>query len=504
MGTMTRRIQRQREAFAYRVASDVPGYPREYGKTEWTPEKDALANELGERLKLKGISGELTAENMTAALQELILMQRERDETPWSEDYDKSFNDWEAGDDKTARRIAAKALMAMPVPRSVPSNHITWEKQRGKLNEKAQKAGVPVELVPNFPMDINDFYDQSAQHERHLLRPVEYEGKGVPGGISHRYLEVGNGKIPVNYLLHHGDDGRINGILSHFPEGTPFEKPGSITVTVHPHHRDKGVGSALIRAAQDKFGIDLEQQEYTPLGYELYRNVKHQQGETVPNIFNEKVAAALDEPSLDSLQQSFRDFIIKRKPINPHTGQPHTPETAITDWLSGVVPFIQAVHPNLPYERYRYEPHTQGVNDLHDIPATIEKLIALHTREKYGNEMLLRRIRSDEIRQQSQTMTKDLENQFSKGYGVDNGKLVPMPPREYPRGADLERRLFQTQQPRQPFDTTPKPTPMPGGQPMPQRNPLPPMSDADAIRLEIQKARAASVTITAALECMAE
>ena len=182
---------------------------------------------------------------------------------------------------------AAASRTAMPVPRNVPSNHITWEKQRTKLNDKAQKAGVPVELVPNFPMDINDFYDQAAQHERHLLRPVEYEGKGVPGGISHRYLEVGNGKIPVNYLLHHGDDGRINGILCHFPKGTPYEKPGSITVTVHPHHRGKGVGSKLVTTAQEKFGIDLDQQEYTPLGYELYRNVKHQQGETVPNIFNE-------------------------------------------------------------------------------------------------------------------------------------------------------------------------------------------------------------------------
>jgi hypothetical protein len=366
------------------------------------------------------------------------------------------------------------ARTAMPVPRSVPSNHENWEKQHTKLNDKAQKAGLPFELIPNFSMDQDDFNAQSFQHEETgrpggwYNEPVEYEGKGVPGGISHRYLEVGNTKIPVNYLLHHGDDGRINGILSHFPKGTPFEKPGSITVTVHPHHRDKGVGSKLLNTAVDKFGVDLEQQEYTPLGYELYRNVKHQQGETVPNIFNEKVAAT-DEPSLDSLQQSFRDFILTRKPIDPDTGQPHTPESGIKNWLTGVVPFVQAVHPDLPYERYRYEPHTRGLDDFHDIPATIEKLMALHTREKYGTETLLKRIQNDEIRQQSQTWAKDLESQFAKGYGMDNGKLVPMP--------------------QQPFATTPRLTPMPQRNPMPQQ---PPMSESDAMRLEIQRARSAS------------
>ena len=198
---------------------------------------------------------------------------------------------------------------AMPVPTTIPNNRKSWEAENGKLNEKAQKGGVPVALVPNFSMDASDFAHQAYQHQwdnrSWSARPVEYEGRGVPGGISHRYLEVGNGKIPVNYLLHHGDDGQINGILSHFPEGTPFEKPGSITVTVHPSHRKKGVGAALVNAAVDRFGIDLDSQEYTPLGYELYRKLKPQS----PNIFKEKVrTAAIDQDYINNLSNQFHDW----------------------------------------------------------------------------------------------------------------------------------------------------------------------------------------------------
>ena len=175
---------------------------------------------------------------------------------------------------------------AMPVPTNVPGSRETWERQYDKLNEKAQKAGLGVELLPNFSMNEYDFYEQSLQHSGW---DVKYPGKGKPG-IAHRRIVLAphSGGIPINYLIHHGEDGKINGILSHFPKGTPYEKPGSITVTVHPAHRGKGIGTALVQAAQKKWKrFNLDEQQFTPLGYELYRNVKRQQGETMPNIFNE-------------------------------------------------------------------------------------------------------------------------------------------------------------------------------------------------------------------------
>lgn len=625
---------------------------------------------------------------------------------------------------KMQRDYESRQKTAMPVPRTVPKNHENWEKQRGKLNEKAQKAGVPVELVPNFSMDASDFANQAFQHQETgrpggwYNDPVEYEGKGVPGGISHRYLEVGNAKIPVNYLLHHGDDGQINGILSHFPEGTPFEKPGSITVTVHPRHRDKGIGGKLVQEAEKRFGLKLDEQEFTPLGYEMYRRLKHERGEDVPNIFNEKTAALdtdlldkltgefhdwydkegqealhgndpnmdfaadkpgltpfveegrqqemdrrgpigywpnienflkkhypaahknyaagleqagpnLDKPratnpyetgpdahtqygydpaeiaaamvllhnnshplrgwsgdadkdrltkiyktrermqrvyeerqrkeqlqkaaysdhtnfqtdfaddlktgepldeqqlrfidymsrfddmkandrgeytprggwpkaasifpspprrtilaeemapiaeadrkdlTLDKMRDTFNDFIIKRQPVNPATGQPHTPETAIRDWQTGVIPFIQAVLPGIPFERYRYNPHTRGLNDFNDVDELTEKLIALHSQAR-GWGALYRTVSEREKLKQKEmarTWSRDLQNQFAKGYGInDQGKLVQMPPigpQQQPLNAPDPTPVGQTTPDLglHPAETTPKPMGMGG------------------------------------------
>jgi GNAT superfamily N-acetyltransferase len=191
----------------------------------------------------------------------------------------------------------AEFILAMPAPTKVPTTRNQWIKEHERLEKKRDKTGLPVELVPNFDDDWdNQVYDQQYrwQHLRGgrgswYADPLEYEGKGQPG-IAHRQktIEQDGRNIPINYLIHHSDEGQINGILSHFPEGTPHEKPGSITVTVHPSQRGKGIGSALVNAAHDKFGIDLEQQQYTPLGYEMYRNVKRQRGESASNIFNGK------------------------------------------------------------------------------------------------------------------------------------------------------------------------------------------------------------------------
>ena len=210
--------------------------------------------------------------------------------------------------------LANRLLLAMPAPTKVPTTRNQWIKEHERLEKKRDKTGLPVKLVPNFSMDADDFAEQALHHQwdkgnrRGWLYadPVEYEGKGVPG-IAHRQKTINHGgrDIPINYLIHHGDEGQINSILSHFPEGTPYEKPGSITVTVHPSYRGKGIGSTLVNHAQDKFGIDLDQQEYTPLGYEMYRNVKRQRGENVPNIFKGK-EEELDE-KVASIHESYAE-----------------------------------------------------------------------------------------------------------------------------------------------------------------------------------------------------
>lgn len=146
------------------------------------------------------------------------------------------------------------------------------------------------------------------------------------------------------------------------------------------------------------------------------------------NSFLAKIAKAVanDDIGIDDLHKVFSDYVRKGQPINPETGRPHTPESAIRDWPSGVVPFIQATRPDLPFERYKYEPHTRGLDEYQDAPSLIEKLVALHTREKYGTETMYRRQR--EFEQQARTLAQDLEGQTARGMGVrSDGTFGPMP-----------------------------------------------------------------------------
>lgn len=165
--------------------------------------------------------------------------------------------------------------------------------------------------------------------------------------------------------------------------------------------------------------------------------------------------------TLDKMRDTFNDFIVKRQPVNPATGQPHTPETAIRDWQTGVIPFIQSVLPGIPFERYRYNPHTRGLNDFNDVDDLTEKLIALHSQAR-GWGALYRSVSEKEKQKQKEmahTWSRDLQNQFSKGYGInDQGKLVQMPPINphqpvaVPVGQSTTPSLGQ-----HPAETTPKP-----------------------------------------------
>lgn len=374
------KIQRQREAFAYRIEqrTAMPDYTRfipdihrlrdeivAAGETNSAggPSCGVTAEEVAEMLRGQGVAasenygafhhpGGGTPEHAWVNLPGGHILDPTADQFgyepvrllhPGHPDHVRYLN--QAGDDHhTAYRTA------MPVPRTVPRNRENWEKTYDKLNDKAKKNGLGVELVPNFQMDVKDFEDQAfdLQWDWRGLRggrsswystPIEYEGKGVPGiGYQRKVLNEGSEgrEIPIDYLIHHGDDGRINGILSHFPEGTPFEKPGSITVTVHPAHREKGIGGKLVQEAEKRFGLKLDEQQFTPLGYEMYRRLKHERGQDVPNIFNEKIAASVADQTIKRLEKEFNEWWAgtgrDAKDIDYVRNDPDTTNGPISDW----------------------------------------------------------------------------------------------------------------------------------------------------------------------------
>ncbi len=162
-----------------------------------------------------------------------------------------------------------------------------------------------------------------------------------------------------------------------------------------------------------------------------------------------RVLAEVTAQPLDRLRQTFDEYITKNPPWDPKSNRPHTPDTAIQDWLTGVTPFLQAVHPHVPFERYKFEPHTRGLDEFNDVGELLKAVIALHTRAKYNTTTLYNRIDQDELvialhtrakyntttlynridqdelardMEKSQalapTMVRDLENQFAQGRGV--------------------------------------------------------------------------------------
>lgn len=89
-----------------RILKQAEAYGHDPRKAVWTPEEEALAAELGERLRYKRDTGQLPhrhpsdPQGVTDALQEMIQMHKEREvgEASRSEDYDQPLNDWEAGE----------------------------------------------------------------------------------------------------------------------------------------------------------------------------------------------------------------------------------------------------------------------------------------------------------------------------------------------------------------------------------------------------------------------
>jgi GNAT superfamily N-acetyltransferase len=96
----------------------------------------------------------------------------------------------------------------------------------------------------------------------------QYAPSGLPGiGYERHYadgFDIGP-EAPVDCLLMRDVHGQLVGILNHYPETDPggLEQAGNVNLWVRPDRRRRGIGSMLMRAAQERWPIRFEQQRYT-------------------------------------------------------------------------------------------------------------------------------------------------------------------------------------------------------------------------------------------------
>jgi ribosomal protein S18 acetylase RimI-like enzyme len=71
----------------------------------------------------------------------------------------------------------------------------------------------------------------------------------------------------VDCILYRDEDGLLVGILNHYVDSNnPEEQAGNCNIWVKPSHQRRGIGTALLKDAMERWDIDFEQQRFTSQG----------------------------------------------------------------------------------------------------------------------------------------------------------------------------------------------------------------------------------------------
>lgn len=105
---------------------------------------------------------------------------------------------------------------------------------------------------------------------------VQYPERGGPG-ITYFAGETPFGN--VDCLLFYDRKKRLRGILNYYAiDFPPWEKAGNVNIWVHPEARRRGIATRLVRAAMQRWRIDLDQQRFTKEGLALAEHLESLMG----------------------------------------------------------------------------------------------------------------------------------------------------------------------------------------------------------------------------------
>lgn len=95
----------------------------------------------------------------------------------------------------------------------------------------------------------------------------QYARQGEPGiHLEKHNVRTANTLSVVDCLLSRDKQGHLVGILNHYNEDNPWERPGAMNVWVEPSHRRQGIATDLLRQANELWHLTNEHLSYTPDG----------------------------------------------------------------------------------------------------------------------------------------------------------------------------------------------------------------------------------------------
>lgn len=153
-------------------------------------------------------------------------------------------------------------------PPADPTAHFLGVDARGvtamtKAASRSLNSRKNVAQFRRFALEMNFGFDSQA---------VQFPEKGEPG-VSYS-KETAGGGTQVDCLLWRDDNGTLRGILYHYPQGTPWEDPGSVNLIVDDSYRKRGIATTLMDEAVKRFKVNLKKQTYTDDGYKFITKYK--------------------------------------------------------------------------------------------------------------------------------------------------------------------------------------------------------------------------------------
>jgi GNAT superfamily N-acetyltransferase len=110
----------------------------------------------------------------------------------------------------------------------------------------------------------------------------QYAEHGPPGCSHEQHAIIGDQEVSVgdpdtemliDCLLMRDRHGALIGILNHYTGENEYEKTGNVNVWVRPDRQRRGIATALVREAQNRWNVDWRTQRYTEQGLALLKKL---------------------------------------------------------------------------------------------------------------------------------------------------------------------------------------------------------------------------------------